>query len=60
MRCTPILAGQIKKKQSTFIKRDEIDIMNFINENTFNLHNRLLNNNNKNRSCKVVNFGLQL
>ena len=35
------------KKQSTNIKHDEIDIMNIINDNTFNLHNSLLNNDNR-------------
>ena len=40
-----ISAGQItKKKQSTTIKRDEINIMNIINDNTFNLYNSFLNN----------------
>ena len=33
-----------RKKQSTNIKRDEINIMNIINDNSFNLHNSLLNN----------------
>ena len=45
-----ISVGQIKKKkkqkQSTNIKHDEINIMNIINDNTFNLHNSLLNNEN--------------
>ena len=36
----------MKKKQSNNIKRDEINIMNIINNNTFNLHNSLLNNEN--------------
>ena len=44
---TPISTGQIKKKKSTNIKRDEIDIMNIINDNTFNLHNSLLKNDNR-------------
>ena len=45
---TPILAKQIKKKQSTTnIRRDEINIMNIIYGNTFNLHNSLLNYDNK-------------
>ena len=43
IRHTPISAGQIKKKQRTNIK---CDIMNIINDNTFNLHNSLLYNNN--------------
>ena len=30
-------------KQSTNIKRDEINIMNIINDNTYILHNSLLN-----------------
>ena len=38
IRRTQISAGQIKKKQSTVIKRDEINIMNIINDNIFNLH----------------------
>ena len=48
VRHTPISAGQIKKKtnQSTNIKCDEISIRNIINDNTFNLHNSLLNNDN--------------
>ena len=33
------------KKQN--IKRDKINIMNIINDHTFNLHNGLLNNDNK-------------
>ena len=36
IRCTTILTVQIKKKQSTNIKHDEIDIMNITNDNTFN------------------------
>ena len=36
-----------KKKQSTNIKRDKIDIMNIINDNTFNLYNSLLNIDNR-------------
>ena len=36
-----------KKKQSTNIKRDEIIIMNIINDNTFNLHISHLNNDNR-------------
>ena len=48
IRHTPISAEQIKKKtQSTNIRRDEIIIMNIINDNTFNLHNSLLNNDNR-------------
>ena len=51
IRCTSISAGEIKKiflvKQSTNIKHDEINIMNIINNNTFNLHNNLLNNDNR-------------
>ena len=42
---TPISVGQIKKK-SAHIKSDEISIMNIINS-TFNLHNSLLNNDNR-------------
>ena len=41
---TLISAGQIKKK--TYIKRDEINIKNIINDNIFNLRNILLNINN--------------
>ena len=40
-----ISAGQIKKKQSTNIKRDEINIMNIINDNTLNLQISPLNDN---------------
>ena len=36
-----------KNKQSTNIKHDEINIMNIINDNTFNMHNSLLNNDNR-------------
>ena len=36
-----------KPQQSNKIKRDEIYIMNIINANTFNLYNRLLNNDNR-------------
>ena len=38
---------QIKKKQSTNIKCDEINIKNINNDNTFNLYNSLLNNDNR-------------
>ena len=34
-------------KQSTNIKRGEINTMNIINDNTFNLHKRLLSNDNR-------------
>ena len=37
-----------EKKQSINIKHDEIDIMNIINDNTFNLHNSFLDNDNRN------------
>ena len=37
-------ANQEKKNQSTNIKCDEINIMNIINDNNFNLHNSLSNN----------------
>ena len=44
---TLISAVQIKKKkQSTNIKRDKINIMNVINDGTFDPHNSLLNNDN--------------
>ena len=36
-----------QEKQSTNVKHDEINIMNIINDNTFNLHNSLLNNDNR-------------
>ena len=39
-------------KQSTNIKHDEINTMNITNDNTFNLHNSLLNN--YNRYMKVT------
>ena len=35
------------QEKSTNIKRDEINKMNIINDNTFNLHNSLLSNDNK-------------
>ena len=41
-----------KRKRSTNIKRNEISIMNIINDNTFNLHNSFLNNDNRN--IKVI------
>ena len=37
-------ANQEKTKQITDIKCDEINIMNIINDNIFNLDNSLLNN----------------
>ena len=46
IRHTPISAEQIKKKKKTQ-STDETNIMNIINDNTFNLHNSLLNNDNK-------------
>ena len=53
---TPIPAGQIKKKKivkhSTYIKFDEIAIEDIINENTFHMHNSLLNN--ENRYMKIT------
>ena len=50
---TLISVGQSKKKnQSTNIKRGEINIMNIINDKTFNLHNSLLSNDN--RYMKVI------
>ena len=47
IRRTPVSAGQIKKKEITNIKHDEIIIMNIINDNIFKLHNSLLNNDNR-------------
>ena len=41
-----------EKNQSTNIKCDEINMMNIINDNTFNLHNGLLNKDN--RYVKVI------
>ena len=38
---------KILVEQSTNIKDDEINIMNIINDNTFNLHNSILNNGNR-------------
>ena len=35
-------AGQIKKNTNTYIKRDEINILNIFNDNSFNLKNSLL------------------
>ena len=52
-RRIPISAGQIKIKQ-TNIKRDEINIMNIINDNIFNLHNSLLNNDNRYMKVTVI------
>ena len=43
LRRTPILAVQIKR--STNIKRDEINMMNIIGDNSLNPHNSLLDNN---------------
>ena len=37
-----------EKKTSPYIKHDEINIMNIINDNSFNLHYSLLNNDNRN------------
>ena len=62
IRRTPISTEQIKKKQSTYTKRNEINIRIIINDNTFNLHNNLLNNDNRymkveaNRSFHEGNF----
>ena len=39
--------GNSRKNQSTNITPDKIDMMNIINDNTFNLHNSLLNNDNR-------------
>ena len=48
IRRTSFSAGQIKKKKKSIkSKLDEISITNLINGNTFNLHNNLLNNNNR-------------
>ena len=44
-----LLCGQIYKIQGTNIKHKEINIMSIINDNTFNLHNRLLDNENRYR-----------
>ena len=56
IRRIPVPAGKIKGKnvlkQSFNIKLNEIDIINIINDNTFNLHNSLLNNDN--RYMKVI------
>ena len=41
-----------QSRKSTNIKRDEIDIINIINDSTFNLNNNLLNN--ENRYMKVT------
>ena len=45
IRRTPISAEQIKK-EIIIIKRDWINKMSIINNNTFKLHNSLLNNDN--------------
>ena len=47
IRGVSILAGQIKKKQRIDIKRDEINIMNIINDSIFNLHESLFSNDNR-------------
>ena len=39
--------GKSREKLSTNIKCDKINIMNIINDETFNLHNSLLNNDNR-------------
>ena len=39
--------GNFLVKQNKNIKCDEINIMNIINDNTYNLHNSLLNNDNR-------------
>ena len=39
--------ADIEKKLSTNIRREENNIMNIINDNTFNLYNSLLNNDNR-------------
>ena len=43
IRCTPISAGQITKKNEVQIL-NMMKLMNIINDNTFNLYNSLLNN----------------
>ena len=49
--CIKHTTNSIEKNQETKlssnIKHDEINIMNIINDNTFNLHNSLLNNDNR-------------
>ena len=51
IRRTPISAGQNQEKnlaeQSVTIKRDEINVMNIINDNSFNMHNSIFNNGNR-------------
>ena len=47
IRRTPIKAGHFNEKKTINIKRDEIHIMNIINDNTFNLHYSLLNIDNR-------------
>ena len=48
IRHTLISAGQItKKKRSTNIKQNKINIRKIINDNTYNLQNSLLNNDNR-------------
>ena len=46
IRRVPISVGEPGKKLNTNIKRDGRNIMNIINDNTFNVHNSLLNNDN--------------
>ena len=42
-----LLRGKSRKRQSTNIKHDKINILSIINDNTFNLRNSLLNNDNR-------------
>ena len=40
-------AIQEKNKEPKYIKRDKINVMNIINDNTFNINNSLLNYDNR-------------
>ena len=44
--CPAEIVVPLRKKQGTQIKHDEINIMNIINDKTFNQHYSVLNNDN--------------
>ena len=52
IRRNPLCRKKSWKIEKTNINRNEINIMNIINDNTFNQHKSLLNNDN--RSIKVT------
>ena len=59
-----IIRTPISIKKTTNIKHDGINIMNIINNNTFNLHNSLLNNDNRyikvTPKCKLIGVAMLL